>query len=87
MKSLFFRLYLWGMSLLASLRPIKEKNIVVLNGSGRSGSNGYLFYKYIKANHPGYDVTLVEPAIVTFVLGNVEKDWCSQVCDYYAPTF
>ena len=61
MKSLFFRLYLWGMSLLASFRPIKEKNIVVLNGSGRSGSNGYLFYKYIKANHPDYDVTLVEP--------------------------
>lgn len=49
------------MSLLASFRPIKEKNIVVLNGSGRSGSNGYLFYKYIKANHPDYDVTLVEP--------------------------
>ena len=49
------------MSLLASFRPIKEKNIVVLNGSGRSGSNGYLFYKYIKSNHPDYDVTLVEP--------------------------
>ena len=61
MKSLFFRLYLWGMNFLASLRPIKEKNIVVLNGSGRSGSNGYLFYKNIKTNHPDYNITLVEP--------------------------
>ena len=61
MKSLFFRLYLWGISLLVGLRPIKEKNIVILNGSGRSGSNGYLFYKYIKANHPDYNITLVEP--------------------------
>ena len=74
MKSLFFRLYLWGISFLASLRPIKEKNIVVLNGSGRSGSNGYLFYKYIKANHPDYNITL---AIFSLIMGNLEENWCS----------
>lgn len=49
------------MSFLAKFTPMEENNIVILNGSGRSGSNGYLFYKYLQLNHPEYNVTLVEP--------------------------
>ena len=61
MKSFLFRLYLAWMSFLAKFTTMEENNVVVLNGSGRSGSNGYLFYKYLQLNHPEYNVTLVEP--------------------------
>lgn len=61
MKNFLFRLYLSLMKLGARFTKIKENKIVVLNGAGRSGSNGYLFAKYIKENHPDYDVTVIEP--------------------------
>lgn len=61
MKSFLFRLYLAWMSFLARFTTMEENNIVILNGAGRSGSNGYLFYKYLQINHPEYNVTLVEP--------------------------
>lgn len=61
MKSFLFRLYLWWMSFLAKFTTMEDNNIVILNGSGRSGSNGYAFYKYLQLNHPEYNVTLVEP--------------------------
>lgn len=61
MKSLLFRLYLNIMCFLAHFTTMEDNNIVILNGSGRSGSNGYLFYKYLQLNHPEYNVTLVEP--------------------------
>lgn len=61
MKSLLFRLYLSWMSFLARFTTMEDNNIVILNGSGRSGSNGYLFYKYLQLHHPEYNVTLVEP--------------------------
>lgn len=61
MKSFLFRLYLAWMSFLAKFTTMEDNNVVILNGSGRSGSNGYLFYKYLQTNHPEYNVTLVEP--------------------------
>ncbi|MDF7669311.1 CDP-glycerol glycerophosphotransferase family protein [Lactobacillus sp. ESL0703] len=61
MKSFLFRLYLQVMKLWARFTRINNKKIVVLNGAGRSGSNGYLFAKYVKKYHPDYTVTLVEP--------------------------
>ncbi|WEV43209.1 CDP-glycerol glycerophosphotransferase family protein [Lactobacillus sp. ESL0684] len=61
MKSFLFRLYLSLMKFCARFVKIKATKIVVLNGSGRSGSNGYLFAKYLKNAHPEYTVTLVEP--------------------------
>lgn len=61
MKSFLFRLYLAWMSFFARLTPMKDKNIVILNGAGRSGSNGYLFYKYLKRHHPDCNVSLIEP--------------------------
>ncbi|MBD5430187.1 CDP-glycerol glycerophosphotransferase family protein [Lactobacillus sp.] len=61
MKSLFFRLYLSVMKFLAGLMPTKKNAVVILNGAGRSGSNGYIFYKYLQKNYPNLDVTLVEP--------------------------
>lgn len=61
MKSFLFRLYLAMMSFFARFTPMQDSDIVVLNGSGRSGSNGYLFYKYLQLNYPEYNVTLVEP--------------------------
>lgn len=61
MKSFLFRLYLAWMSFLAKFTTMENNNIVILNGAGRSGSNGYLFYKYLQTNHPEYNVTLVEP--------------------------
>lgn len=61
MKSFLFRLYLKWMCFLAHFTTMEENNVVILNGSGRSGSNGYLFYKYLQLNHPEFNVTLVEP--------------------------
>lgn len=61
MKSFLFRLYLACMSFLARFTTMEENTIVILNGSGRSGSNGYLFYKYLQLNHPEYRTTLIEP--------------------------
>lgn len=61
MKSFLFKIYLWLLSRLASLYHTKDKNVVVLNGAGRSGSNGYLFAKYLKKNHPDYQVDVIEP--------------------------
>lgn len=61
MKSFFFRIYLAIMKLACRLRPLKDKSFVILNGSGRSGSNGYAFYKWLKTKHPEYQATLVEP--------------------------
>lgn len=61
MKSFLFRLYLAGMSFFARFTAMENDHIVILNGAGRSGSNGYLFYKYLRRHHPEYKVTLVEP--------------------------
>lgn len=61
MKNLLFRMYLCLMKLGARFTKIKENKIVVLNGAGRSGSNGYIFAKYMKENHPEYQITVVEP--------------------------
>lgn len=61
MKSFFFRWYLNLMKFLAFFVPVKENTIVILNGSGRSGSNGFLFYKYLKKNYSNYQITLIEP--------------------------
>lgn len=61
MKSFLFRLYLALMKFFAHFTTMENNNIVILNGSGRSGSNGYAFYKWLLLNHPEYNVTLVEP--------------------------
>lgn len=61
MKSLFFRWYLNMMKFLAGLVPTKKNAVIILNEAGRSGSNGYIFYKYLKQNYPNLEVTLVEP--------------------------
>lgn len=61
MKNILFRLYLNLMRSGAKLTRIKENKVVILNGAGRSGSNGYLFAKYLRQHHPEYDVALVEP--------------------------
>lgn len=61
MKSFLFRLYLSWMKFLCHFTTMEDNNIVILNGAGRSGSNGYIFYKYVQLNHPEYNVTLVEP--------------------------
>lgn len=61
MKSFLFRLYLALMKFLARFTTMENNNIVILNGSGRSGSNGYAFYKWLLINHPEYNTTLIEP--------------------------
>ncbi|HBG90485.1 MAG TPA: CDP-glycerol--glycerophosphate glycerophosphotransferase, partial [Lactobacillus acetotolerans] len=61
MKSFLFRCYMALMKFLARFTTMEDNEIVILNGSGRSGSNGYLFYKYLQLNHPEYNVTLIEP--------------------------
>ena len=61
MKSLLFRLYLAIMKLLARFQRENPQAWVILNGAGRGGSNGYLFYKYLKREHPELDVSLIEP--------------------------
>ena len=61
MKSFLFRLYLAWMKFRARFTTMEDNTIVVLNGSGRSGSNGYAFYKWLLVNHPEFNTTLVEP--------------------------
>ena len=61
MKSFLFRLYLALMKFRAHFTTMENNNIVILNGSGRSGSNGYAFYKWLLLNHPEYNVSLIEP--------------------------
>lgn len=61
MKSFLFRIYLSFMKFRARFTTMENNNVVILNGSGRSGSNGYAFYKWLQTNHPEYNVTLVEP--------------------------
>ena len=61
MKSVLFGLYIRFLKLCAFFVPIRSNSFVILNGAGRSGSNGYLFYKYLRKEHPELNVTLVEP--------------------------
>lgn len=61
MKNWLFRIYMCLMKIGARFTKIRKNKIVVLNGAGRSGSNGYLFAKYMKKNHPEYEITVVEP--------------------------
>lgn len=61
MKSFLFRLYLGLVKLVLHFVRTHADEYVVLNGSGRSGSNGYVFYKYLKKQQPQVKVTLVEP--------------------------
>lgn len=61
MKSFLFRLYLAWKKFCVYFIKIDPKQVTILNGAGRSGSNGYLFYKYLKQQHPDYRVSLVEP--------------------------
>lgn len=61
MKSILFRIYLAIMKFMASMIKEDPNSYVILNGAGRSGSNGYLFYKYLKENHPEVTASLIEP--------------------------
>lgn len=61
MKTFLFRLYLAMMKFLASLQKEDPNCFVILNGAGRSGSNGYLFYRYLKKEHPEATAYLIEP--------------------------
>lgn len=61
MKNLLFKLYLGCIKFILKFTTTNENSYVVLNGSGRSGSNGYIFYKYLKNNHPDLNVTIIDP--------------------------
>ncbi|GBG04831.1 CDP-glycerol glycerophosphotransferase family protein [Lactobacillus rodentium] len=61
MKNFLFKLYLDFIKLILRWTPTNENLYVILNGSGRSGSNGYIFYKYLKSSHPEIEAVLVEP--------------------------
>lgn len=61
MKSILFRLYLAVMKFLARWQKEDPNTYVILNGAGRSGSNGYLFYKYLRREHPEVTAYLIEP--------------------------
>ncbi|KRM33616.1 teichoic acid biosynthesis protein [Lactobacillus intestinalis DSM 6629] len=49
------------MKFLCQFTAVEDNRIVILNGAGRSGSNGYVFYKYLQVNHPEFNVSLIEP--------------------------
>lgn len=61
MKNFLFQLYMDLMKFGAHFTKMQNNKIVVLNGAGRSGSNGYLFAKYLKTEHPEYEVSVIEP--------------------------
>lgn len=61
MKNFLFKLYLGCIKLVLQFTKTDANKYVILNGAGRSGSNGFLFYKYLRENHPEISVELVEP--------------------------
>lgn len=61
MKNFLFQLYMDLMKFGAHFTKMQNNKVVVLNGAGRSGSNGYLFAKYLKTEHPEYEVSVIEP--------------------------
>lgn len=60
MKTILFKLYLFTMRTIAHF-TVSDNSYVVLNGAGRSGSNGYVFYQYMQKNHPEIKGHLIEP--------------------------
>ena len=73
MKTFLFRLYLAMMKFLASLQKEDPNCFVILNGAGRSGSNGYLFYRYLKKEHPEATAYLMSPGHRRTCLGLTGK--------------
>ena len=61
MKNKLFKIYLEVLKFILHFTRIKRGKYVILNGAGRSGSNGFVFFKYLKKEHPEIDVTLIEP--------------------------
>lgn len=61
MKSYLFRIYFKLMMFLLQFVGTDNNLYVILNEAGRSGSNGFIFYRYLKKYHPEVDVVLVEP--------------------------
>lgn len=61
MKAYLFRIYFKLMMFLLKFVGTDNNLYVILNEAGRSGSNGFIFYRYLKKYHPEVDVVLVEP--------------------------
>ncbi len=87
MKSILFRLYLAVMKFLARWQKEDPNTYVILNGSGRSGSNGYLFYKYLCREHPEVTAYLIEPWPSSHLPGQTGKNRPGQVRLDHPPAF
>lgn len=61
MKAYLFRIYFKLMMFLLKFVGTDNNLYVILNEAGRSGSNGFIFYRYLRKYHPEVDVVLVEP--------------------------
>lgn len=61
MKSFLFRIYLSLVKFILGFTKTDDQLYVILNGAGRSGSNGFVFYQYLKQHHPEIKTVLVEP--------------------------
>lgn len=61
MKAYLFRIYFKLMMFLLKFVGTDNNLYVILNEAGRSGSNGFIFYRYLRKYHPELDVVLVEP--------------------------
>lgn len=61
MKNLLFSTYLGIIKFFLKFTKTNPNGYVILNGAGRSGSNGFLFYQYLINEQPNVDATLVEP--------------------------
>lgn len=61
MKNFLFKVYLNCVKFALKFTRTDENQYVILNGAGRSGSNGFILYKYLKENRPDIAVELVEP--------------------------
>lgn len=73
MKNFLFGLYLSFIKFALKFTPTNDNLYVILNGGGRSGSNGYVFYKYLKKHHPEVEAVLVEPWPSTHLSWNTWK--------------
>lgn len=61
MKNLLFAIYLGIIKFFLKFTKTNPNGYAILNGAGRSGSNGFIFYQYLVGNHPEVEATLVEP--------------------------
>ena len=62
MKAYLFRIYFKLMMFLLKFVGTDNNLYVILNEAGRSGSNGFIFYRYLRKYHPEFCLLYTSPS-------------------------